>query len=223
MRTYLLFVTFVIACDGGGTGAESAAVTGSAVYRDATTDHAGTERAPAAPPAQAATISVVLRGSGTIPEPDPQCLRDPLGQFEARYAGTVDIDDGGAYVATLGEGTIATPSGCAIPELSAGVVTDVVVRAELQATTQNCEAYCAASARADAEASCGASASAAACRAAAETDAAAACTTTCTTQRTKIVAEATLGAGSIGDVDATSLRTATFADLEARLVFDVLE
>ena len=165
---------------------------------------------------------MTIKGSATIPQVDPQCVTDPAGKFEARYAGTASIGDD-LYAASFARGSIVTPSGCEIPELTVGVVTDIVIRGELEATTQNCQTYCEASARADAEAQCGATASAAECRAQAESATAAQCMTTCTTQRTKIVAETTIGVSSLGSVDADALRSATFADLEAKLVFDVLE
>jgi hypothetical protein len=222
MRTnyYLALLVLATACTSNDADGTST-VSGQAVYRDSSTDHTGAQRTAASPPAQEAKLSLTIKGSGTIPEVDPQCLTDATGTFEARYAGTASIDD--AYTAAFAKGTITTPSGCAIPELTVGVITDVVLRAELATTTQNCQSYCEASARADAEASCGATSSAAACRQSAESSATASCVTTCTSQRTKIVAEASIGVGSLGQVDANALRAATFADLEATLVFDVLE
>ena len=205
--------------DDGGEG--STTVSGQAVYRDSSTDHSGAQRTAASPPTQEAKLSMTIKGTGTIPQVDPQCLTDAAGTFEARYAGAVSIDE--AYAAAFAKGTITTPSGCAIPELTVGVVTDIVLRAELTTTTQNCQSYCEASARADAETSCGATATAASCRQSAESSATASCMTTCTSQKTKIVAEASIGVSSLGQVDADALRAATFADLEATLVFDALE
>jgi hypothetical protein len=222
MRNFLFCSLILVGCTGDGEGEGGTSVSGQAVYRDATTDHSGTQRSPSAPPAQEAKLSMTIKGSGTIPQVDPQCVTDPAGKFEARYAGTAAIGDD-AYLASFASGSIVTPSGCEIPELTVGVVTDIVIRAELQATTQNCQTYCEASARADAESQCGATASAASCRAQAESSATAQCMTTCTTQRTKIVAETSVGVSSLGSVDANALRSATFADLEAQLVFDALE
>ncbi|MBA3395337.1 MAG: hypothetical protein H0T89_21995 [Deltaproteobacteria bacterium] len=224
MRSYLYLLTAAaLGCtdDGGSEG--TAAVSGAAVYRDSATAHDGTPRQASSPPAQDAKLTLVVKGNATIPQVDPQCATDPVGRFEARYAGTMDIGSDGAYLTALAAGEIVTPSGCEIPELTVGVVTDIVLRAELTATTQNCQTYCEASARADAEASCGASASAAACRSSAESSAAASCMTTCTSQTRKIVAETSIGAGSLGQVDASALRAATFADVEARMVFDIIE
>lgn len=223
----LVSMLFLLACTASddGSGEPATEMRGAAVYRDSATDHAGDAQPPATPPPQTATVTIVVEGQGDLPELDPQCALDPAGQFEAVFDGALTLDDDGLYVATLAEGSgvIATPSGCEVPDLEGGVVTDVRVRAELAATTANCETYCAASARADAEAECGASASAAECRAAAEADAQASCTTTCTTETDVIVAETSLSASLFGDVDADALRAAALGELTVDLVFDRLE
>jgi hypothetical protein len=219
MRTYFTLLFILASCanddDSGGT----TSVSGQAVYRDATTNHDGTQRAPSAPPAQSVKLTMTIKGTGETPQLDPQCLRD-TGTFEAKYAGNASLDDGGAYVASFASGAVTTPSGCELPELTIGIVTDIVVRAELATTTPNCQTYCDANARADAEAQCGPSAS---CRETAEASGSASCMTTCTSQRTKIVAETSLGVSSLGQIDANALRTATFADLEGKLVFTTME
>lgn len=222
MRTHYLALALLAAC-AGGDDPDTTGVNGRATYRDAATDHAGSPREAAAPPAQQAKLALTIEGSGTIPGVDPQCLADPAGRFEARYTGTGSLDDGGRYLAAFASGTIVTPSGCRIPELTVGVVTDIIVRAELTTTTQNCQTYCEAHARADAEAECGVTSSAASCRESAEASASTQCMTECTTQRTKIVAETSIGAGSLGEVDADTLRVAAFTGLEADLVFAALE
>lgn len=222
----LIPILFMCACTGGdGSGDADTEVAGAAVYRDATTDHDGNATEPAAPPAQEATITIVVEGTGEIPELDPQCALDPTGAFEAHFLGEASLSEDGAYLAAVGEGAaqIVTPSGCEIPDLTVGVITDVTIRAELEATTQNCQTYCAASARADAEAECGASPSDAACRAEAESQAEAACTTTCTSQTDVIVAEVSLGASALGELDADALRAAALGELHADLVFDHTE
>jgi hypothetical protein len=218
MRTYFTLL-FILASCANDDDSSNASVSGQAVYRDATTNHDGTQRAPSAPPAQAVKLTMTIKGTGQTPQLDPQCLRD-TGTFEAKYAGDASVDDSGAYVASFASGAVTTPSGCELPELTVGVVTDIVVRAELATTTPNCQSYCEANARADAEAQCGPSAS---CRETAEASATASCMTTCTSQRTKIVAETSLGVSSLGQIDANALRTATFADLEGKLVFTTME
>lgn len=224
LLTILLTSVAVAGCASDGDTGSSTRVQGSAVYRDAATDHTGAQQAPAAPPAQSASMSIVVKGTGQIPQVDPACALDPAGQFEAHYASTLDLGSDHAYAATMGSlaGAITTPSGCAIPDLSAGVVTDVVIRADLEATTQNCQSFCQAQARADAEAQCGATASSAECRASAEASGAASCQTTCTTQSRAIRAEVSLGAAAVGEVDADALRAAALGELHADLVFDEL-
>jgi hypothetical protein len=203
----------------------SASLSGTAVYRDSTTDHAGATKPAATPPAQSARISLVVKGSGTIPDLDSQCALDPAGQFEAHYLSTMTVSDGDAYTATVakGSGQLQTPSGCEVPNLTVGVLTDVVVRGELTINTTNCETYCSAQARADAEAQCGASATAAMCRTQYEAQASGQCQTTCTTKAHAIVAEVSLSATLLGDLDADALRAAALGELTADLTFDHLE
>jgi hypothetical protein len=225
MTKRLAVVLTTILFAGCTTESAGTDVSGQAVYRDAATDHTGASSEPAAPPPQGAQIRIVVKGAGQIPDIDPQCALDPAGQFEARYVGTLDVSDGDLYAATVasGSGQIATPSGCEVPNLTVGVVTDIVVRGELDATTTNCDTYCSASARADAEAQCGASATAAACRAQFEEQASAQCAQTCTTEASKIVAEVSLAASVLGDIDADALRAAALGDLTANLTFDHME
>jgi hypothetical protein len=195
------------------------------MYRDATTDHTGMAQTPAAPPAQDAKLSIIVEGSGQIPNVDPQCALDPAGSFEAHYLGSLNLTDDDVYASSLFEAAteIRTPSGCEIPELAVAAITGARVRAELTVTTQNCQTYCAAAARANAEEQCGATAASAECRATAEASGEAACTTTCTTDARVIVAEASLAASLFGSLDANALRAAALGDLEVDLVFDRME
>jgi hypothetical protein len=199
-------------------------LTGRTTYRDAATDHAGAAHEPSAPPPQSARVNLVIRGNGQIPQVDPQCALDPAGQFEAHYLGTAQMSGGNGYAALVarGSGALQTPSGCTIPDLTVGVITDVIVRGELAINSQNCETYCTASARADAEQACGASASAASCRADAEVEAAARCTQTCTTQASHIRAEVSLATALFTHLDAAALRAAAFGAVHADLMFDHL-
>lgn len=219
-----ILVSFACACSSSGTSSSTSEVQGTATYRDAATDHSGAPQQASAPPAQTASVEVIVKGTGQIPNVDPQCALDPSGAFEAHYDSVLDVGADHAYAASMADaaGTITTPSGCAIPELTVGVITDVVVRADLEATTQNCQSYCQASARADAEGSCGATASSAECRSSAEASAQASCMTTCTTQTSAIRAEVSLGAAALGHLDANALRTAALGQLHADLVFDEL-
>jgi hypothetical protein len=222
LKTSLCFICILGACTSESETASS--ISGEAVYRDATTDHSGAIRSPSTPPPQSARVTITVKGTGQIPHVDPQCALDPAGAFEASYLSTMNMSDGsGAYTAAFTSGSITTPSGCEVPDLTVGLVTDVVVRGELAITTQNCETFCDANARADAEAECGASASAATCRAQAEAQASAQCQTTCTTKAHAIVAEVSLAAALLGDLDADALRAAALGELHASLTFDHLE
>ena len=220
----LIFVVLVGACTSSSdTG--STQVMGQAVYRDAATDPSGAPQQPATPPPQAIAIQVTVKGTGSIPQIDPRCATDPVGAFEAHYTASAQMSSSSAYAAALSNGTLTTPSGCAVSSLQVSAITDVVIRGQLSITTENCQTYCAASARADAEAQCGASPGAATCRANAESTLSAQCQTTCTTQAHSIAAELDLGASALGSgqLSADELKGAAFADLSAKLTFDHLE
>jgi hypothetical protein len=225
MSNHHLTLFFVLTTVAGCTSDDdtSASVSGQAVYRDAATEHDGAPRTAATPASQDAQVSIIVKGTGQIPQLDPKCALDPAGVFEARYLSTTTMKDGDIYTATVASGELQTPSGCAIPELTIGVITDVVVRGELTITTANCQSFCDASARADAEAQCGATSTAATCRAQYEAQASARCQTTCTTEARAIVAETSLSATLLGGLDADALRAAALGELTADLTFDHLE
>ncbi|MCB9562292.1 MAG: hypothetical protein H6709_08425 [Kofleriaceae bacterium] len=228
LRSFLIASTVVsaAACADDPAGAGAGRVAGTARYHDAATEHDGSPHEAAAPAPGTATLVLEVRGTGALDGVDPSCAADAAsGQFRARYAADAALDDGGAYAAALlaADGRVETLGGCAVPSLTVAAITDVVVRAELDATTARCDAYCAAQARASAEAECGVEPAAAACRGDAEVQAAATCQTTCTPQDTVIVAEASLAAGLVGDLDADALRAAAVGDLTVALTFDHVE
>ena len=223
----LASLTFTAAACGGSddTGSDEAdtSVEGKAIYRDASTDHAGNARTAAAPPGQDAVITVEVRGTGDIDGLDPQCSLDGAsGAFEGVYAGEVSLDEGGLFAALMSSNTATfeTPAGCEIPTLTVGAVTEVVVHAELEATTANCDTFCEAHGRAEAEAECGATAEAASCRAAAEGQAQASCEVSCASETHHIVAEATLSADALAQINAAQLTGAALGELDIDLVFD---
>jgi len=221
--TVLASLVTVGACaSDDSTGGDATAVSGQAVYRDAHTDHAGQPQAAAAPAPQPVQVSIGVRGNGTLDGVDPTCLDGASGQFQGLYHGEAAIDDGGVYLGSLAStaAQFTTPSGCAIPTLSIGAMTEVVIHAELEATTANCDAYCAASARADAESECGATAGDAACRAEAEASAQASCSATCTSQTHTIAAEATLSADALARLNADGVTGTALGELAVDLVFD---
>jgi hypothetical protein len=195
----LALITATAACgsdddgdsSGDDTGETESALSGQAIYRDSATDHDGQPRAASAPADQDVSLEIDVRGTGTLDGLDPQCSLDgAAGQFEGVYAGDLALGDDGIFAQLLTSTTASfeTPTGCAIPDLTIAAMTEVVVRARLTATTQNCESFCEAHARAEAEAECGATADAATCRADAEAAITGSCTTTCTSETHHIVA-----------------------------------
>jgi hypothetical protein len=226
----VLSLSLFAACtsdDGDSPTTPTSQVQGDMTYKDAATNADGTARDAETPPAQQALVTLELRGTGTLGGLETtQCALDAAsGQFHALFDSTVSLDGNGAYVAgyAAGDGRIETLTGCEIPNLTVGVITDVVVRAEIEANTTNCESYCEANARASAEAECQGSADQVSCRSSAETSAMASCRTECTTQRDVIVAEASLSASLLGDLDADALRAAAMGDFAANLTFDHME
>jgi hypothetical protein len=198
-------------------------VEGQALYRDASTDHSGNPRAAARPPEQAVDLRIDVRGTGTLEGLEPQCTLDGAsGAFEGVYQGEITLDGDGLYAALLAStaATFETPSGCAIPTVSIGAMTEVVIHAEIAATTPSCTAFCEAHGRAEAEAECGATADAASCRAAAETSIAASCTASCTTETHRIVAETALSAEALAALNAGELTGSALGELDVDLVFD---
>jgi len=223
----ILFTGSLAACatEGGDDADTSTRVSGIGQYRDAETDHDGDAQQAAAPAPQDAMIEVVVRGQGELPELEPQCTLEASGEFQARYSGVATVDEDGVYLASLtaADGRVETLGGCELPDLTVALISDVVIRVELDATVENCQTYCASSARADAEAACGADAEDAACRGDAEAEAEAACTTTCTTDDVAIAAESSLGASAVGSLDADALHAAALGELTANLTFDRLD
>ncbi|CAN5788270.1 hypothetical protein BH11MYX3_BH11MYX3_38240 [soil metagenome] len=221
LKTHLTLaaVALVSACTTSGPGAAAKELRGEATYRDATTNQAWTPNRSASP-GQLARVSLVVRGSGefVIRDLPAQCALDPAGQFQAMFTGDAELGSGSAYVATIVGGSVTTPSGCQVPELTSMLLIDAKVRAEIEATMASCTPYCSASARADAEAECGATSMQ--CRADAEAMLRAECTATCTTRADRIVAETSLSTALFGDLDFEALHTAALGDLEANLRFD---
>lgn len=200
---------------------------GQAVYRDATTDHEGQPAAAARPDPQGLWITIEVTGTASLSDLEPECALDEAsGNVTALFAGEAILDDDGLYVAGLAsaQATFVSGSGCTLPPVELSTMTDVVVRAELEATTPNCETYCQAEARAEGEAECGAEPSAATCRATAEAGHAAACTSTCTGETTHaIVAETALSAAAIAELNAQAVTGSGVGELEVALVFDHME
>jgi hypothetical protein len=211
------------ATPGDETGETESELSGQAIYRDSATDHDGQPRTASAPDDQDVSLEIDVRGTGTLEGLDPQCsLEGAAGQFEGVYAGDLALGDDGVFAQLLTSTTASfeTPTGCTIPDLTIAAMTEVIVRARLTATTQNCESFCEAHARAEAEAECGATADAATCRADAEGELTASCTTTCTSETHHIVAETALSADAVAALNAAGITGTTFGDVGVDLVFD---
>jgi len=156
---------------------------------------------------------------------EPECQLDQAsGAFSGLYEGEAQIDDG-VYVATFAssEAAFETPSGCTLPDLAIGTLTRVVLRAELSATTENCEAYCAAKARSEAEAECEGDPDQAACRADFAASYEASCETACSTSTHRIVARTALGVDTLAALNASSITGTGLGTVQADLTFDHIE
>jgi hypothetical protein len=219
----------VAACGDDAADADTTA-RGQAVYRDAETNAAG-EPQPAArcapqPSHDPMLVEILVRGSGDLGDLDPQCSLDgATGSFKGLFSGVATIDGDGAYVATLAsaDAFFETPSGCEIPTIEIGAVTEVVIRGTLSATTQNCEAYCSAKARSYAEGECSGAGDQVACRAAAEGEYQASCGASCSAETTHVIAaEAALSASALAELNAAALTGAALGELSANLTFDYL-
>jgi hypothetical protein len=229
---YSTFAGFFVASLLAATGCTSeqevdTTAFGVARYQDAETDEAGNPRDPSGPASQEMAVAIHIEGSGELSGLEPQCTLDSVaGSFEGELLGTATIDEDGAYVAALASSTaeMFTPSGCEIPELEITALSEVLVRATIAATTQNCESYCSAKARSHGEAECGAEPGSASCRLAAEGDYRASCQTSCRSETTHVlVAESRLSATALAELTATSLTGAALGEISVDLSFDRIE
>lgn len=198
---------------------------GTATYKDSQTDHDGQAKQPDRPEAQSISVEIDVEGSGDLSGVDTTCVDGLGGSFTGLFEGEGHIDGDGAYAAGLAsaDAEFLTPSGCTIPELQINALSDVVVRATLEATTTSCQHYCSAKARSSAEADCGADASAAQCRSSAEAAYESSCTTSCTTSGYSIVAETRLSAQALAELNARAITGAAIGEIHAELTFDHVE
>jgi hypothetical protein len=219
----------LLACSGKSEEAGETQATGQSQWRDAETGPDGAEKFSGKPEPQPSSdpmwVSIDFEGTGELDLGDPSCDLTGLGSFEGLYEGEGTIDDDGVYVASFAEAeaTVQTPSGCEIPSLSVEVITDVVVTGYLSATQENCTSYCEASARAAAEERCAGDSDEVSCRAEVEGSYAASCETECVSTTHTIVAQSSLGVGSLADITASSLSGAALGTLSVDLTFDHIE
>ena len=221
---------FSVACDPEPEPSGDTEATGKATYQDASKSDSGADQEPAAVPPQDESdpmvVSIELRGTGTFDVSEPQCEADALsGAFNGSYEGTATIDDNGVYVAAMAESAteLTTPSGCELPDVSIGLLTEVVVRGELTATSENCTTYCESKGRSYAEAECEGDSDQATCRAAAEASYEASCTQECSQSTHVIVAESSLGASAIGELALDGLSGNALGTVTVDLTFDHIE
>lgn len=209
-------------CGSGSTDADTA-TTGEARFADADTNADGSDREPARPESTF-SVSVEIAGTGDLSGLDTTCLDGASGMFEGLLGGTAEVDDG-IYVAALAAGSagFTTPSGCDIPDLEISALTEVVIRAELTATTTSCESYCAARARQSAEAECDGDGDQVACRGTAEGEYTASCEVACEQSEHRIVAETALSAAARTELAASQVTGSSLGTIEADLTFDRVE
>lgn len=203
-------------------------VQGECTQQDASTDHAGQPKEPSKPKAQPIEVSITVAGKGALSGLKPECqLEGASGNFKGLLVGQGEIEDGGFYFAGLASssGAFTTPSGsCEIPDLSVASVTEVVVKAKLENTSENCRSYCESKARAHAESECGASSTQASCRSAMEAEYTASCRQECTgTTTRRIVAETRLGLAAIAQMNAQGFTGKGLGSLDADLTFEKIE
>lgn len=221
--TLLIALALFTACNGeDDPGDGETEATGTAAYSDSGEDASGAPTEPESP--DSFVVQIRAEGTGTFDVSEPQCEADALtGAFSALYEGDATVDNDGIYVASLTVVEAETPSGCELPDLDIGVVTDVVIRGEVEATTRNCETYCESKARASAETQCEGDANEAGCRSTQEAAYEASCTTSCTSSTNVIVAETSLTATALSSLDLAALTGAALGEVTADLTFDHVE
>jgi hypothetical protein len=211
--------------DTGPTPDTGTTAQGLTRYHDAATDPSGNPHTAATPAPQTATLDISVRGNGQLEGLGTTCTTDgAAGEFHGLFSGEAELGADGAYLAILSsaEALFETPSGCTIPDLQIDLLGEVVVRASISATVENCETYCAADARAEAELECAAAADAASCRAAVEADVSASCQTSCVGEDHQIVAETSLSLQALADLNAAALGGTSIGDLAVDLTFDAV-
>jgi hypothetical protein len=233
---WLASITFVAAmvslagCAEESDEEAASSATGRLAYKDAATRSDGSPHRPESPPGQEIELDMRVAGSGTLSGLEtPECTADGLaGNFTGLFTGTADVSDDGAYVAAFAESSarFSTPTAsCEIPSVSIETLTQVVLVAKLENTSQNCQTYCQAKARRVAESECRVSTDAASCRAQAEAEYAASCQTQCTGSTTRritaeLVIDATTDAALLAELNARQLGVNGMGTVEADLTFE---
>lgn len=231
-RTIPLALAVLVACDkepAGDTAQEPAdtEASGQAVYQDAERKPDGSDQEPNRPDLQPDDdpmfVEIVVSGSHELDLGEVEC-ESLDGSFEGLYTGEATLDDDGIYVASMSstEASFDLPEGCAPPDLGVSTLTEVLVRASLSATTQNCDGYCEAKARSSAEAACEGDSDEASCRTETEASYEASCTRSCASETHTLVAETALSASALTSLNAAGLTGQALGSLDVDLTFDTI-
>lgn len=199
-------------------------LTGPALFRDAGSHPDGSAAISARPAGQDVDVFVELDARGSYHDVDPLCSLASRGELEGEYGAVGEIDRGLMFATmSSSDASFWTSLGCELGDPRIGLAQSITVRAELEATVPNCDAYCAAYARAEAEAICGVGPDAATCWAEEESAAMASCTLTCEDEAYAIVGETTLDATQLANANEYGLRAGALTRLRAELSFDHME
>ena len=172
-------------------------------FEDARHDLDGERVRPASPVAGDADVTVEVYGDASWDGLLPDCGFLLGGEVSGLYEGEGRVSEDGAYIAAFNENeaSFVADAGCLIEDLTLDAVSGAYIRAELEATYPQCEAFCAAAARSEAEGMCGASPDAAECRLAEEASIEASCMVSCTEEASYIVGEAEVSGGAMATIN----------------------
>ncbi len=213
--TPLLLIALVTACADEDAETES---TGNAQY----VESSQTADEPARP--DGFFVEVRAEGTGEFAVPGAECAADSVtGAFTALYEGNAEVNNDGTYVASMAVVEAQPPSGCDVPDLDVALVTDIVVRGEVQATTASCEAYCDSKGAAYADTECEGNADEATCRMETTTTYSSDCVVECDNDFVRMVAETSVTGTALSSLDLQSLSGAALGTITADLTFDRLQ
>lgn len=197
--------------------------TGTATWRDSTTDASGAPKQPEPVTRedgsdQAVTFTSAFKGTGTFADLADLCLPTD-GGFTGTSSSEGTIGSDGQFAGQIdasGSGTsLMSTLGCVTESLDIQALTSITIVASIEADTENCTHYCEADARAECEQD--------ADRASCETDLSATCEEECTTEHDSITAETTIDGGAELEAINSGLNGTTFGSFSSDLTFDSME